>query len=108
MYSTCIGLILRGYHDYESGKLQLSENIGNYIHVPGDVPRASAPEVTPEPIVEVPQVPEAKSDAPAAPIEQPPVESKDKVRNVQVKKLFETLRGKFLEMFNDDLDDKEL
>ncbi len=34
MYSTCIGLILRGYHDFESGRLRFLGDGGNMIHVP--------------------------------------------------------------------------
>ena len=34
MYSTCIGLILRGYHDFETGKMRFIGEGGNYIAVP--------------------------------------------------------------------------
>src|SRR5690606_33469661 len=33
MYSTCIGLILRGYHDYESGKMRFAGEGGNYVNL---------------------------------------------------------------------------
>ncbi len=32
MYSTCIGLILRGYHDFETGKMRFVGEGGNMIH----------------------------------------------------------------------------
>src|SRR4051812_5284335 len=34
MYSTCIGLILRGYHDFENGRMRFAGEGGNYMHIP--------------------------------------------------------------------------
>src|SRR3954465_2397446 len=36
MYSTCIGLIIRGYHDFESGRLRHMGDGGNYMHIPSE------------------------------------------------------------------------
>lgn len=107
MYSTCIGLILRGYHDFETGKLHFSEGNGNYIHVKAEIPKAQAPEPVREPEPATPP-PSAEPEASAPADSTAPSPQKEKQRNVQVKKLFETLKWKFLDMFDDDLEDKQL
>jgi cell division protein FtsA len=96
MYSTCIGLILRGYHDFESGKLDFSGSAsGNYLRLSPDAPVVEQPAVTDT-------------------IEEEDTEDNtnnrwDKFRKRQdtMKELFDRLRGKFMDLF-EDIDDTEL
>lgn len=87
MYSTCIGLILRGYHDYENGKMQFVGDGGNYISA--DV--ANAPEDVAE---EHNEEDESKNE-------------KQAKRTEKMKKLFDGLKGKFMSLF-EEVDDQEI
>jgi cell division protein FtsA len=40
MYSTCIGLILRGYHDFENGRLRFVGEGGNIVHISAEEMKA--------------------------------------------------------------------
>jgi len=99
MYSTCIGLILRGYHDFESGKLRFAGEGGNYIQL------SSIDEIKPEPpVIEVP---------PASPVAESDIQEKFEApapkapRNDKVKNMFDGLKGKFMKLF-EDMDDQEI
>jgi cell division protein FtsA len=96
MYSTCIGLILRGYHDFENGRLRFAGERGNYIHMHED---------------EVEDIVEAKPAAPTLPVEpgleEEAAEQRNNRRNEKVKKLFDGLKGKFMKMF-EDVEDQEI
>lgn len=85
MYSTCIGLILRGYHDFENGKMRFVGDGGNYISA----------EMTndAEPEIEETQI-EVKDD-------------KQEKRTEKMKKLFDGLKGKFMSLF-EEVDDQEM
>ncbi len=96
MYSTCIGLILRGYYDYESGRTEFYGNGGNYLRVSVDQPVMQEIETIEEPVQEI-------SDEVAANNKW----EKFKKRQDTMKELFDRLRGKFMDLF-EDIDDKEL
>lgn len=96
MYSTCIGLILRGYYDYESGRTEFYGNGGNYLRVSVDQPVMQEVETIEEPVQET-------SDDAAANNRW----EKLKKRQDTMKELFDRLRGKFMDLF-EDIDDKEL
>jgi len=96
MYSTCIGLILRGYYDYESGRTEFYGNGGNYLRVSVDQPMMQEVEAIEDPVQET-------SDDMAANNRW----EKLKKRQDTMKELFDRLRGKFMDLF-EDIDDKEL
>ncbi len=96
MYSTCIGLILRGYHDYENGRMRFVGDGGNLIHAEIDEP-IKAQEV----IAPVDMTPEEEAEIAET------VQQKAQKRNENFKKLFDRLKGKFIELF-EDVDDKEI
>lgn len=86
MYSTCIGLILRGYHDYENGKMEFVGDGGNYISATTEQ-QAEGELKTEE---------EIESSA-----------EKNAKRTDKMKKLFDGLKGKFMSLF-EEVDDKEM
>lgn len=85
MYSTCIGLILRGYHDFENGKMRFVGEGGNYI---------SAQHATAEAEHEEEDYTEEVQD------------EKTTKRSEKMKKLFDGLKGKFIALFEDVEDEK--
>lgn len=85
MYATCIGLILRGYHDYEHGNMRLLNEGGNYISAEDDA---------------------AEIDLKEQPQEEVATE-KDKQKSEKMKKLFDGLKGKFMSLF-EEVEDKEI
>ena len=101
MYSTCIGLILRGYHDFENGKMRFTGDGGNYIHLQAQ----KEPEFYEIPAPPPPAAPSPKDED--FRLEQEMEKQKNKNRNENVKKLFDGLKGKFMKMF-EDVDDQEI
>ena len=102
MYSTCIGLILRGYHDFESGKMRFAPTGGNVIHISEQELKPLMDEL------EIP-VPETEEKAPEV---SPEIMAeiniqKARKRNENVKKLFDGLKGKFMKLF-EDVEDQEI
>jgi cell division protein FtsA len=95
MYSTCVGLILRGYYDFESGRTEFYGNGGNYLKVSIDEP---AVEDVQEDVQEEEFIEDLASDK---------KREKFKKRQDTMRELFDRLRGKFMELF-EDLDDREL
>lgn len=98
MYSTCIGLILRGYRDFESGRLRMSEDGGNYMHLRADQ------------IDELANKSETPEDSIAANESENEAEirrQRASNRNEKAKKVFDSLKGKFMKMF-EDVDDQEI
>src|ERR1700744_4787796 len=87
MYSTCIGLILRGYHDFENGRMRFAGEGGNYIHISEEAMKRAFPKTT---------------TAPAATEEDTLIEEseltkqKANKRNETLKRLFDGLKGKFM------------
>lgn len=102
MYSTCIGLILRGYHDYENGRLRFVGDGGNMIHAELE-----------EPIPSIRGEQQAQSAIITAP--DPVAEWEDKElarqrnekRNETMKRLFDRMKGKFMSLF-EEVDDQEI
>lgn len=89
MYSTCIGLILRGYHDHENGRMRFAGEGGNFIavHQEQDVHDiADEPEMT---------------------IEEEIRDDKQAKRTEKMKKLFDGLKGKFMSLF-EEVEDEEI
>lgn len=90
-YSTCIGLILRGYHDFENGKVQFVGEGGNTIKIDMDEPEIS----------------EAVDELELAGDDNEVNKQRTEKRTENFKKLFDRLKGKFIELF-EDVDDKEI
>lgn len=90
MYSTCIGLILHGYNDFESGRMRFIGEGGNYIAVPeGDVAAIKD------------ENEETSIDSETAMEE----EASNK-KNVVIRKLIESFKGKFMSIFEEVEDEK--
>lgn len=85
MYSTCIGLILRGYHDFENGKMRFVGEGGNYISV--ENAREEEEQYEEEPMEET-------------------TDEKTTKRTEKMKKLFDGLKGKFMSLFEEVEDEK--
>ncbi len=92
MYSTCIGLILRGHHDYENGRLRFVGEGGNMIHLGEEAPDGGlmAEEV-------VLETEEEQEDAPRV----------NRARGETLRRLFDGFKGKFMRLF-EDIDDPEI
>jgi cell division protein FtsA len=99
MYSTCIGLILRGYDDFESGRMRFAEEGGNYIRMTQEEVAATV-NTTPEPEIVMPAPMPFQGQNPVAP-------GVLRKRNEKVKNLFTLFKGKFMEMF-EDVEDTEI
>lgn len=94
MYSTCIGLILRGNHDYENGRLRFVGEGGNMIHLGG-----------PEFAAEVQGEADAEAELPQESDQEASVNSSRRGENL--KRLFDGFKGKFLRLF-EEIDDQEI
>jgi cell division protein FtsA len=96
MYSTCIGLIMRGYHDFESGRMRLAGNGGNFLHITKE-------EL--QPILAAAAVEEDDlliEDEMEIDIDQSELATqRAKDRSEKVKKLFDGLKFKFMKLFED-------
>ncbi|MGN6569540.1 MAG: cell division protein FtsA [Flavipsychrobacter sp.] len=96
MYATCIGLILRGYHDFENGRMRFVGEGGNYIHIP---------EAQAEAIVEAKQEEEAQPETTEE--ENEAMQHRNRKRNENLKRLFDGLKGKFMRIF-EEVEDEEI
>ena len=98
MYATCIGLILRGFNDIESGKLDFTgKNNGNrYIPL-----SAKEPEIIIEPM----EMDDSITSNLPVEEEITKVEKINK-RNELVKTLLGKFKGKIMEIFGDEKDEK--
>ncbi|OSZ79373.1 cell division protein FtsA [Chitinophagaceae bacterium IBVUCB1] len=95
MYSTCIGLILRGYHDYENGRLRFVGEGGNIMHISAEEAKVIADNLkTVEDTVGEEEEVTAKSN-------------KQVRRSENFKKLFDGFKGKFMKLF-EEVDDQEM
>jgi cell division protein FtsA len=90
MYSTCIGLILRGYHDFENGNYKSSEN--NLLHINLD-----------EKVVSESPIKSVTVEEEYFRKEQ---EEIGKKRGKQIGKIFDGLKDKLMSMFEDEEDRK--
>lgn len=106
MYATCIGLILRGISDYESGKLKHASN-----HDLGDD--------MPEPFIEKTTKPTVQHDAVRQPVANKNfINSKEDIQNNETEKgskkseavssVLKNLKNKFMSLFEDEKDSQEL
>ncbi len=91
MYSTCIGLILRGYHDWESGRLRFVSDVTSFATAEAEAVADTAAVQTP---VTSDLAPEA---APVAPVNVRP-------RNDKFRKLFDGMKDKILRIFEEEPD----
>ncbi|MBC7552614.1 MAG: cell division protein FtsA [Taibaiella sp.] len=104
MYATCIGLILRGYHDYENGKMQFTGDGNLYMPVGERGLHEAEPEEAPA-VAEAPAAPvQAIALQPEVPAAEPDEERKKSVqkRNEKVKTMLSMFKGKFMEIFGED------
>jgi len=89
MYSTCIGLILRGYHDFENGNFMSSDN--NLLHIRTEDSQLSD------------QVAVAQTELTMPEISQEEM-GKQRRQKIQMGKLFDGLKNKLMSMFEDEQD----
>jgi len=105
MYSTCIGLILRGYHDFENGRLRFAGEGGNMI-------RITEAELKPVMAQSAAAMPVASGEEDEDFIDENAQDNelareKIRLRNEKMKRLFDGLKGKFMKMFEDP-DEEEM
>lgn len=96
MYSTCIGLILRGYHDVENGRMRFMGEGGNYLHLSEEEMK--------------PVMAEANATATEEELQEEQTEAsqqKQAKRNENLKRLFDGLKGKFMSFF-EEVEDQEM
>lgn len=91
-YATCIGLILRGYHDFESGRLRFMGQGGNFIHFDENSSFIHLTEKQQTPVSD--EKPEEG------------LAEKQRKRSERMKHLFDGLKGKFMRLFEDVEDQK--
>ncbi len=103
MYSTCIGLILRGYDDYESGSKEFAGEVANYLRDSDEVNNVQAMAV-----VQPAEEPVAVAAGAAAAAAQADSTEKANRKQDNMRQLFARLRGKFLDLFEDFDEDKPL
>lgn len=94
-YATCIGLILRGYHDWETGKLRFVSEGGNMVRLSGDdLPAVEAARQT---------LPESEAGA----SEEDRQGRQSEKRSRMFGKLFDGLKDKFIGLF-EETEDREM
>jgi cell division protein FtsA len=105
MYATCIGLILRGYHDFEAGRLRFVGEGGNIIHLGGDDPiEVSAAVAGVTHVAEAPALADVLVDE-----DDLLSEAKERAHNrgLRFGKLFDGLKNKFMGLF-EEVEDREI
>jgi cell division protein FtsA len=95
MYSTCIGLILRGYHDFESGRMRFMGEGGNLIHLEDAIPSINIDGK------ETAVVPEEMHEL------EEELEEKQRRRTDKMRRLFDGFKGKFMSFF-EEVEDEEI
>jgi cell division protein FtsA len=95
-YSTCIGLILRGYHDFESGKMAFTSKGGNFINL-GDADTIDVISTADETDMLIPE----------ATVDNAYNSERTKKRRENFKRLFDGFKGKFMSIF-EDVEDQEI
>lgn len=96
MYATCIGLILRGYHDFESGRLRFVGEGGNFMHFDEEVHTVALPDGT-DTVLETAVETEIDET----------MQEKQRKRSDRMKRLFDGLKGKFMSFF-EEVEDEEI
>jgi cell division protein FtsA len=96
-FATCIGLILRGYHDFETGKHQFSAIHNGFI---APVPQQQQTPTTAPSIAQ----PAAKQPVPQLVAEPEPEKEvvQGKKTGEKMSAMLQTLKGKFMELFGDE------
>ena len=94
MYSTCIGLILRGYHDFENGRLRFVGEGGNIVHISAEEMKAV------KDMIDSPEVPSTEEETEDR-------KKRNLKRTENFKKLFDGFKGKFMKFF-EEVDDQEM
>lgn len=97
MYATCIGLILRGYHDFEMGNLRFAGKMGNEMTT--DVVNANAGTLTATAEIEE----SAVQEEPDLMLE---ANDRSRKRKAVMGKLFDGLKNKFMSLFEEVEDDE--
>ncbi len=102
MYATCIGLILRGYSDFETGKISFHSNnkeinvtpesIPTEVYIKATLPREEDPDLTPEE-TELEQQRSEKLE-------------RNKNRSETIKKVFNQIKNGFMSFFEEPGDQK--
>ena len=96
-YSTCIGLILRGYHDFENGRMRFVGEGGNIIQASLDEPVAVLDTLAAA-------APLTEAEAAEAELEH---NRRSEKRNETLKRLFDRMKGKFMSLF-EEVEDREI
>jgi len=95
MYSTCIGLILRGYHDFENDTFRPAGENGNIMHRESDravfIPVGTAGDTGPD-TEEHPEIREKQ---------------RSEKRSNNLKRVLGQMKGKFMSLF-EEVDDQEI
>lgn len=95
MYSTCIGLILRGYHDFESGRMRFIGEGGNLVHLSEGVPSIS---------IDGNEITATTEDEEEMEEE---LQEKQRKRSDKMRRLFDGFKGKFIRFF-EEVEDEEI
>lgn len=103
MYATCIGLILRGYHDFESGRMRYIGDGGNVVHLGGEQPLTVNADGTAmaSTAVRTQDVLELEEDIMAD------ANERGRRRGAGFGPLFEGFKNKFMRLF-EEVDDREM
>lgn len=106
MYATCIGLILRGYSDFESGKLQFTGDGNLYIPLGSAEDQAAVEHQLVAAIGEEQEQEQEEEETASVEDREKETHEKAQKRNEKVKSLFSAFKGKILDMFGDVDDEK--
>jgi cell division protein FtsA len=101
MYATCIGLILRGYHDFEMGNMRFARNLGNVLTAGAEI---AAPEAALSP-----EAGAASAETQAALADEEMMEeaaARGKRRKATMSKLFDGLKNRIMSLFEEVEDDE--
>ncbi|MEO6832363.1 MAG: cell division protein FtsA [Chitinophagaceae bacterium] len=104
MFATCVGLILRGYHDFETGRLRHIGEGGNIIHLGGIGP-IEVSHLTAG--VQKPEHDQAKEGIPSEEESFDEAQRRGQRRTQRFGKLFDGLKNKFIGLF-EDIDDQKM
>ncbi len=111
MYSTCIGLVLRGFEDLENGKGIFAGKTENKIYQPSKDESMDVEELTEISLTEfVEKDNPKKENVTEEPEEQEPKKevskSKNRKRQLNLSKVFDTMKNSFFEFFDGEEDVK--
>src|SRR5690606_33295479 len=103
MYATCIGLILRGYSDYEHGKLNFNSNCSRSVEAQlqeqdvfmkvADMSQETTQAAIPESVAESPE-------------QQAEKQERNTRRSETIKKVFNQIKNGFMSFFEEPDDQK--